>query len=272
MKKILLFAAFVLLQQAGVYAQAFEGIIKDAKNNENLAYVNIGIVGKTTGTVTDKNGHFTLILNVSGSDSLRISMIGYLPKTYLVSDFKLRYIPGGTIVLTPANHELAEVKISGRKLKQAILGNKTESKTTDAGFTSNKLGNEIGEIVQIKRAPTLLKQFNASLAHSVTDSIKLRLNFYSVKDGLPDKILQQQNIFVTVKKGQEKIAVDLTPYNLVVTDKFFVSLEWIQNSSGPGLMFSASLFSSPIIARETSQANWEKMGFAGVGFNVLVSY
>jgi hypothetical protein len=38
------------------------------------------------------------------------------------------------------------------------------------------------------------------------------------------------------------------------------------------LMFSASLFSSAMISRETSQAAWEKEGLAGVGFNVLVSY
>jgi len=37
-------------------------------------------------------------------------------------------------------------------------------------------------------------------------------------------------------------------------------------------MFSASMLSSAMIARETSQANWEKESLAGVGFNVLVAY
>ncbi len=60
--------------------------------------------------------------------------------------------------------------------------------------------------------------------------------------------------------------------SIIVDDKFFVSLEWIQNARGNGLMFSASLLSSAIIARETSQANWEKIGLAGVGFNVLAEY
>jgi hypothetical protein len=272
MKKFLLFVVLVLIQQVNAYAQVFEGNVKEAKTNENLAYVNIGVIGKSSGTVTDDNGHFKLSLTNSNTDSLRISMIGYMPKTYLVSDFIMHYTPGETIMLTPEIHQLAEVKISGRKLKLAVLGNTTQSKSTDAGFTSNRLGNEIGEIIKIKRAPTFLREFNASLAHSIPDSIKLRLNFYSVKDGLPDKILQQQNIFVTVKKGQEQITVDLTPYNIVVSDKFFVSLEWIKDSPGPGLMFSASLFSSAMISRETSQAAWEKEGLAGVGFNVLVSY
>lgn len=272
MKKILLFVVFLLIQRATANAQVFEGTVKDAQTNENLAYVNIGVIGRSSGTVTDDNGHFKLVLNNSNTDSLRISMIGYMPKTYSVSDFITHYSPGETIILVPALHQLAEVKISGRKSKLAVLGNTTRSKSTNAGFTSNKLGYEIGEIIKIKRAPTLLKQFNASLAYSIPDSIKLRLNFYSVKNGLPDKILQQQNIFVTVKKGDEQITVDLTPYNIVVNDKFFVSLEWIKDSKGPGLMFSASMFSSAMISRETSQAAWEKEGLAGLGFNVLVSY
>lgn len=272
MKKLLLFVVLVLLQHIIAHAQVFDGIVKDAKTNQNLAYVNIGIIGKANGTVTDDNGYFKLSLTNSNSDSLRISMIGYIPKTYLVSDFIMRYTPGQIIMLAPAIHQLAEVKISGRKLKLAVLGNTTQSKSTDAGFTSNKLGNEIGEIIKIKRPPTLLKQFNASLANPPSGSVKLRLNFYSVKDGLPDKIIQQQNIFVTINKGQEQITVDLTPYNLVVNDKFFVSLEWIENAPGPGLMFSASLLSSAVISRETSQAAWEKIGIVGVGFNVLVAY
>jgi hypothetical protein len=272
MKKLLLFIAFVFIEGVNAHAQTFEGTIKDAKTNNNLAYVNVGVIGKSTGTVSDDNGHFKLSLNNSNTDSLRISMIGYEPKTYLVSDFIMHYTPGEIIMLTPAVNQLTEVKILGRKYKLVVLGNTTQSKSTNAGFTSNRLGNEIGEIIKIKKAPTLLKQFNASLAHNVSDSIKLRLNFYSVKDGLPDKILQQQNIFVTVKKGQEQITVDLTPYNIIVNDRFFVSLEWIQNSPGPGLMFSASLLSSAMISRETSEAAWEKVGLAGIGFNVLAAY
>ena len=272
MKKLLLLTICTLLVKAWAYAQTFEGIVRDAQTNTSLSYVNIGIIGKATGTVTDDNGHFTLTLSNNGADSLRISMIGYTPKTWLVSKFIAAYTPGKVILLTPDVRNLAEVKIKGDKLKQGVLGNTTQSQSTDAGFTSGMLGNEIGEIIKLKGSPAYLKQFNASLAHPATDSVKLRLNFYSVDGKLPDKILLQQNIFVTVKKGDNKITVDLTPYHIVVDDRFFVSLEWIQNARSAGLMFSASLFSSPIIARETSQANWEKVGIAGVGFNVLAAY
>lgn len=272
MKKTLFIAVLVVLQFARVHAQVIEGTINDAKTNEKLQYVNIGLIGKATGTVTDNNGYFKLTLNNNNADSLRISMIGYVPKTFLISDFVRNYSSNKIISLSPDNRQLKEVKVYSRTPKQSILGNTTQSKTTDVGFTSSLLGNEIGAIIRIKRTPTHLKQFNASLAHPASDSVKLRLNFYSVKNGRPDTILQHQNIFVTVKKGDEKITVDLEPYHIYVEDKFFVSLEAIENRNGPGIMFSASILSGNIISRETSQANWEKIGIAGIGFNVLASY
>src|ERR1700749_2374909 len=100
MKKLLLFVVFICIQRVNANAQVFEGTVKDTKTNENLAYVNIGVIGKSNGTVTDDNGHFKLSLTNSNTDSLRISMIGYEPKTYLVSDFIMHYAPGKTNMLT----------------------------------------------------------------------------------------------------------------------------------------------------------------------------
>ena len=253
-------------------AQSVDGFVKDTKTKEALSFVNVGIIGKSIGTVTDDHGHFSLNIGTVTTDTLKISMVGYEPIKIAVNDFIKKQPTDKIYFLNPSTKQLSEVKIKGNKLKEAVLGNTTQSKSTDAGFSSNKLGNEIGEIIKIKKSPTWLKRFNASLVVGPTDSVKLRLNFYTVKDGLPDQLIQTQNIFVTVKKGDEQIEVDLKPYNIYVDDKFFVSLEWIKDTGGHGIMFSASLFGSAIISRETSQANWEKIGIAGVGFNVLAAY
>jgi hypothetical protein len=271
MKRILFFALLLFANSAYIYAQTIAGTITDATTHQKIPYVNVGIIGKGIGTVSDNNGFFQVAMNNDDTDSLKVSMIGYRPQSFLARDLKKHTGPLN-ITLVPNIIALKEVKIYNHAFKKVILGNTTQSKSTSAGFTSNMLGNEIGTIIKIKKSPTYLKEFNASLANDATDSVTLRLNFYSVKDGLPDKILQQQNIFVTVKRGQDKISVNLEPYNIVVEDKFFVSLEWIQNTDGHGLMFSASLFSSAIISRETSQAKWEKEGLAGVGFNVVAEY
>lgn len=249
-------------------AQDIEGTIKDAKTGTALPYVNIGIVGKSIGTVSNDEGKFKLDLKGSTSDTLKLSMIGYKPEVFITGS----HITGKVIALQPDVVNLKEVKVKPKKWKTALLGNQTSSKSASAGFTSNKLGNEIGTIIKIKKSPTLIKHFYANVAMEPRDSVKMRLNFYSVKDGLPDQILNTRNIFVTLKKGQEQVSIDLEPYNIIAEDKFVVTLEWIENAKGQGVHFSASFFKGPIIARETSQANWEKVGMFGLGFYVLAEY
>ncbi|RYY36628.1 MAG: carboxypeptidase-like regulatory domain-containing protein [Sphingobacteriaceae bacterium] len=249
-------------------AQVVEGTIKDAKTGETLPYVNVGIVGKGIGTVTNVDGKFKLDLKGSTADTLKLSMIGYKSQAFITGS----YSSGKVVSLQPDVVNLKEVKVKPKKWKTALLGNQTSSKSGNAGFTSNKLGNEIGTIIKIKKSPTLIKKFYANVATAPRDSVKMRLNFYSVKDGLPDQLLNTQNIFVTLKKDQEQVVIDLEPYNIVAEDKFVVTLEWIENARGQGVHFSASFFKGPIIARETSQAGWEKVGMFGLGFYVLAEY
>ncbi|MDF3078087.1 MAG: hypothetical protein K0S09_1976 [Sphingobacteriaceae bacterium] len=274
MRALLLFTAFAIITGTNVNAQdIYKGILKDSKTRQPLSYVNVGVVGKNVGTVSDANGGFSLrIPSDFDNDTLRISMVGFQPKVYRVSEFKKLASANSEIQLTEAVYDLKEVRVSNRRLTEKVLGNKTESKSTTAGFTSNKLGHEIGIIIKIKKSPTYLKDFNVSVASEQKKPIKLRLNFYSVKNGMPDTILLKKNIIVETKPNAGKISVDLEPYGIVAEDDVFVSLEWIENSGGHGLMFSASLFGSPLIARETSQSKWEKAGPFGVGFTVTAAY
>ncbi|PJJ84544.1 carboxypeptidase-like regulatory domain-containing protein [Mucilaginibacter auburnensis] len=252
--------------------QTITGQVKDAKTGEGLPFVNIGIIGRAVGTVSSDAGSYRINLSNHVADSLKFSMIGYRSQVFAVKEL-VNQQGALNISLAPEIKQLNEVKVTNRKWKTAILGNTTKSQGTTAGFDNNALGHEIGAIIKIKRSPTWLKQFNASIVENViTDSVKMRLNIYSVKDGMPDQNILNQNIFVTVHKGDKAININLEPYNVMVEDKFFISLEWIQSARGHGIMFSASLLSSAIIARETSQAAWEKVGIAGVGFNVLAEY
>jgi len=265
------FIALLLLLPAAYADAQLIGIVKDAKTGEALAYVNVGIPSKGVGTVTNEEGAFKLNISNNDADSLRVSMIGYLPQYFLIGDLKKHT---DVIKLLPNDIQLKEVRITNHKYIEKVLGNTTKSKSVNAGFTSNDLGNEIGAIIKIKKSPTYLKRFNVAINENTNqDSSILRLNIYSVKNGLPDKNILNQNIFVIVKKGQDQIAFDLEPYHIMVDDNFFISLEWIKNSAGHGLKFSASLLGSgAIIAREASQAKWEKFGIAGLGFNVLAEY
>ena len=272
MKKVFSIALPLILSACFAHAKKIGGWIKDAKTGETLPYVNIGIVNRAIGTVSDVAGSYVITLTSDPSDSLKFSMIGYKTQAFTVKELANRQ-GDLNISLVADVKQLAEARVTNRKWKTAVLGNTTKSQSTSAGFHDNKLGHEIGIIIKTKRSPTWITHFNASIVKNDLDSVKMRLNVYSIKDGMPDKNLLHDNIFVTVKKGQKAIDVDLTPYNIMVEDKFFIGLEWIKTEPGHGLMFSAAFFfASPIISRETSQAAWEKLGIAGVGFNVKAEY
>ena len=243
MKKSLI-AALLIMASFFSNAQVFEGVVKSAKTNLPISYVNVGIIGKSVGTVTDSTGHFRLNLAGHDADTLRFSIIGYIPETYNVASFVSN--TRKFVLLQPSITQLKEVKVSNKKWKEITLGNTSQSDNSNAGFDDNKLGHEIGTVIKIKKSPTFLKRFNVHITYASTNPVRLRLNFYTLKNGLPDRLMQDQNIYVDVLTGQKDIHVNLVPYNIYADDNFFVSLEWIENSKGRGLMFSAylSLFGS----------------------------
>ncbi len=272
MKRIL-FVALLILPSLFANAQVFEGLVKDAKTNLPIPYVNVGIIGKSVGTVTDTAGRYKLNLAGHDADTLKLSIIGYAPVIYKVALFVSD--THKTVLLQPSTTQLKEVRVSNRKWKEGILGNDSRSDNSNVGFSDNILGHEIGTVIKIKKSPTFLKKFNVHITNAPLYPVKLRLNFYSVKKGMPDQLLQNQNIYIDVLPGQKDIQVDLQPYSIYVDDNFFAGLEWIANSKGRGLMFSAylSIFGSgAVITRETSQATWEKVGIAGIAFNMLAEY
>jgi len=66
-----------------------KGSLIDKTTKETLPYVNIGVIGKNLGTVSDINGNFKIELpKQHDNDTLRISMIGYETLDFIASDFK----------------------------------------------------------------------------------------------------------------------------------------------------------------------------------------
>ena len=256
-------------------AQTFViGQVIDAATKEPLPYVNIGLLNKNIGTVSDETGYFELEVNTeqNSRDTLRFSMIGFETKSYTLNDFiNQNEIE---VYLTEKSTALDEVILSSKRknYQTKILGNKTTSKALYAAFTSNKLGNEMGFIVRARKHPMILKKFNISLVENDYGPIKFRLNIYDVLNGLPNKTLLTDNLFIETEESSGIVSLDLTPYEIIIDQDFFIAIEWIEDL-GPGkLYFSGGFFGAPLFAREVSQGTWEKIGTASVGMNVEVRY
>lgn len=274
MKNILsIFLFTIVLHGAGVSQTVIEGYVKDKASKNTIPYVNIGIIGKNAGTVSRADGWFRLLLdNKFSNDSLRFSIIGYRSLTVKVSDAVQLFKSPVEIFLETEAIRLQEVVITDKPLKKAVLGNKTESVVMQAGFTSNELGNEVGIAIKIKKTPAYIEKFNIFISDNTYDTLKFRINIYNLKDGMPGENLMKQPVVVytTLKRG--RLSIDLSKYNIVAYGNVFASLEWIEDLGKSGLYFSASFGGSPVMARHTSQGNWEKVGPISLGINLEVKY
>jgi len=252
---------------------AISGIIKSTDSEEALAYANIGILGQGVGTVSNENGLFKLQINEKHyQDSLKISIIGYKSRTFLVQDFVTEIERESIIYLAEKVMELNEVVVTNRKLKNRTLGNRTTSKIISDGFDSDQLGNEAGLVIKIKRSPTYVQSFHASIAKNEHEKLKFRLNFYNLKDGLPHENILKENIIVTSTIKSGMLSVDLKKYDIIMEEDFFVSIEWIEDFGDGDLRFSIGFLGSPVIYREASQARWTIINAIGPGFTVKVKH
>lgn len=268
---------FFLLLLAGktMYAQtAYTGTIKDKSSGEVLPYVNIGVVNKNNGTVSDSNGRFTITLTEAmDTETIKISMVGYTARTMKVSDFISGMKDNPVIVLEPNVSSLKEVVVKNKKLQPGTLGNIPGKKPESAGFEKNILGNEMGVTIKLKRKPTYIKSFHAIVDYNRYREFKFRLNFYDLKDGLPNNSLLDENIIITTEIRKGQLDVDLRDYNIWAEGDFFVSIELIEEMGEGGLHFLADYKGTPVITRAASQGKWNTRNDGlSFGFWVTAAY
>jgi pimeloyl-ACP methyl ester carboxylesterase len=253
--------------------QTITGMIRDKGTTLPLSYVNIGIMGKDQGTTSDVSGAFKLTLrDTNPDDTLRISLIGYQPvKLPAQTLFDQRTLPL-RIDLTEAITPLNEVTFTSPKMTTRVLGRHTESKFLGGKFAPGDLGSEMAFRVKIKKSPTYLETFSFNISYNTGDTATFRVNIYTSKNGLPADNILTQNIIVKINGQAGKIQVDLSKYNIEVTDDFFIGLEWIEGKRNSGIVFSSALgINSSTYYKKASQGHWRKHKIA-VGFNVTAKY
>jgi hypothetical protein len=132
------------------------------------------------------------------------------------------------------------------------------------------LGNEIGIVVKIKHKPTFIEAFHAVLDYNKFDTFKFRINIYNLKKGVPNENILTENIIATTQIKKGILTVNLSDYNIVVNENFFISIELIEQMGQGGLHFLADYKGSPIITRAASQGKWNKQDDLSFGFSVTV--
>jgi len=95
------------LLPASAQTTRISGVVSDAVTGETLPFVNIAFVDSRIGTITDIDGRYAFDTYYA-TDSIRVSYVGYLPRTLPVKRDRDQVID---IALDPSKVQLAEVVI-----------------------------------------------------------------------------------------------------------------------------------------------------------------
>lgn len=257
--------------------KTISGKVLNFENSEPLAYVNIGIKNKTVGTVSNNNGLFNLLLNekVTSKDTIIFSYIGFKTEKYLVSELNKIKDP---ILLQPKNMELDEVVVSSKKirLKPKKIGRTSKGLgLTHMNFYSyyekdvdDRLSKERGMKFKIRRN-CHIEDLNFNITSNDFSSLKFRVNFYKIEDGLPTELLINENIVFEIKDNfLGWFKVDLEPYKIYLkedVEEVAVTIQWLESvkKNEKSKYFSISTAASPIETayfREKAMDTWTKGG------------
>lgn len=270
---VLLLTVFSLnLSASSLDLPLIEGRIIEKLTDQPLAYVNIGVVGKGVGTVSNTKGVFSLTIPASlDNEIVRVSMVGYKSEEFTVKDFRKKIAQDYNIFLEPKTNEIEEIAIIDSKMKSYLKGNKTKNQWFSVGFESDTLGNEFATKFKIRKRKTIIKDLRLSINENTFDTLRFRLNIYDMKNGKPNKVINNQNIIITsTKKDSEVLIVDLLPYNVIVEKSFFASIEWIDSREKGDVKFSAAYPARTVYYRSTSHANWRSIKGLGIGMQVTI--
>lgn len=253
------------------------GVILDSLKNP-IQYANIGVLNKPIGTVSNQKGEFILSLDNSHlSDTLKISSLGYASKELLIKDLFNK--SKSTITLDNLIEELNEVVVYSNNLKPHSKG-REKTKTNQELFfvvpdmSNVNLGAEIGRKFSIGKEPSNLTEFKFYLKQNNFDKVRFRINIYSIKKNIPQKRLNEKDIFSDIQKDYTGwVSVDLSKYDITVNQDIIITIEWIE-ASKMGDTLSLPIFAPSLSAihyyKQSAQSKWRK--YRLISTTMLLNY
>jgi len=209
-----------------IHGQLITGKIINELNEEPIEYVNIGIVDMPMGTITDKNGYFSLdVRNVSVESNVRISMIGYYSKTFTIEELLAKE---NIIALKQRYYELPEIVVSSIG-EERTVGTTRFSRRGICGWGGTQFGSghEIGTKIDLGDMPVALKSLHVRLYKQSFDSTLLRLHIRDIVDNVPARELLKENIYLTISEESGWVEFDISKYNIVLSGEIALTLEWL---------------------------------------------
>ncbi|MEO5910392.1 MAG: carboxypeptidase-like regulatory domain-containing protein [Pelobium sp.] len=248
------------------------GKVSDVDHHVAVAFANIGIKDQKVGTLSDEHGYFNITIPDSlKNELLTFSCVGFETVTKKISD--LKKVKELNIQLAQKAIALPEFVVSNKPVKPYRIGIRGRTPLVSVPATSyNK--HDIIEQARSFKIKEFIKVLNANIYYvgGRSDSIRLRLNFYSLHNGFPGERLINNSIIKTFKSDKGWFSFDLSDEKIYVSEDFAVSFEYLpdSNSEIKPLAFGAKLGAADSFVRLNSQGKWQKNELGGATIYLTV--
>lgn len=227
MKKLIFLLCFPLVAGA---QEVLSGRITDSLGL-SVPYVNIGVVGKGKGTVSNSKGQYQIDLTgVAPKDSIYFSHLNYYRRAFAVKD--LQRDP--KVVLVEHVFELPSFTVSQKKPKlQTIKGMGVNvGKVYYIGEdVLNK--EEIGNIITLKHT-YLAKEFELPILENTMPNLVLRLQILKIEDDGTLTPLVEKPIYLSIPQNSQKQKIVQELQVVLPKGRIWVGLRAVEGS-GDGL-------------------------------------
>ena len=250
-----------------------EGKVQDLKNNTNLSFANIGIANKNVGTVSNENGAFRLKLigKENSNDTILFTYVGYKTKNVLVYSLKSKY---NIILLEPKTNVLSEVVIKPKRFRIKEIGRSASGFGLMHMNVNNYYEKDVHDWLSKESGMRLainkeckIKDLNFNITSNQFKSVKFRVNFYKIENGLPTELIVDKNIIFEIKDAYLGwFNVNLEHYNINFhkdTKEVVVAIQWVESKkmNEKSKYFAISTAISPFnnfYYRDKAMAKWGK--------------
>lgn len=230
---------------------------------EPVVYASVGVINRNIGTVTDTLGRFSLsIPSEFINDSVRISSVGYIAKTFAIKD--IRSLPD-TILLTDSKILLNEVVVKPQRIRHKTAGRKGSGGFICIEIEGDKAaGQGLATPLNVhKRA--WLKEIGFTI---ITDNkplsrMKFRVNIYQKEDNeyvlLNIKPIYFDYDISRLVKGHYSYKF---PEEILLDEgEYYVELEFLENFADEYFMMRSKPLTGKTRYRYASQSKWESLPF-----------
>lgn len=276
MKLLSLLLVFLCICRSNVQSQVIHGKVLNVDTQLPLAYVNIGIMGRDIGTISDESGNFVLNPSILPAEAkVRFSMIGFESRIFDISSF----YDNITITLTEVPTLLNEVIVSSSAKRELQLGETTNTKKHLAGWGGYGVGagSERGIRIDSEQFPLYPKVLGVNIARNAYDSILLRFHIRYLDNDLPAKEILPENLLHIFKGASGSVIIDISKYNLTIDKPVSVSVEWVKawgscKGASCFLQFSVNPSKGTLYMKEASDGVWKKFKPSSPGIFINCAY